>query len=599
VNRNDRFRPQGISIITFKGGGGGGGSALAIQDEGVTVDSNVTIINFIGADVQALAGSSGTVQVYIPPPTFASHFNTSDGTTTGTVSENISRSTAFISTPTSEGNPFSTGGWEGSNQSATLSSSVTFTTGGDVTGFGGNSTIAVTVYDANGSSVLETHTSSSITGDGSYGSGNITITIASYAADTTRFKARPTITVAIGTILTAAGRQGGRYNVFIRMTTDTATDGTGPYDYTQTAVFYDTNPSTPSISGGVTIGETGGSVTTKHLSGIEYYTTGSQFTVGVTGLDNLNRNTARTSNNLNVDFTNYGISDVNQSPLSGGSGNAFFSGWTSAFDNSGASYSKTTFSISSSNFRFRGTNANVRSLVRDTWGNSGYSTSSNASILIDTYGTTSTDLVENFTDENRRQDSGYNSGNTAGNWTSTNSLVAGEAAVFGGQLIVPSAATLTTGGSNADYSSYAPSTGGANPNYSAINAPVNYYRTIVDNAGGTSRAGFTMVFSGTFVSNATTDLANSNLEIFISRRASSTGGKTGPTNTDTLKIHGAVYNFATFDDGTTNGQIRESSSSGNTVNCTFGGFDCQNGFFMHIRINNSTIKISSLTVSFS
>ena len=101
------------------------------------------------------------------------------------------------------------------------------------------------------------------------------------------------------------------------------------------------------------------------------------------------------------------------------------------------------------------------------------------------------------------------------------------------------------------------------------------------------------------MSDATTDLANSDLEIFISRIASSTGGKTGPTNPDFLQIHGAVYNFATFDDGTTNGQIRESSSSGNTVNCTFGGFDCQDGFYMHIRIQNTAIKISSLTVSFA
>ena len=593
MNNNDNRRPRYISTLLFTNGGA---STITVQDEGSEISSTVQTLNFIGADVQVL-GSGSLVSIYVPPPTFASHFNTSDGTTAGTVSESISRTTARISTPTSEGNPFSTGGTEGTNQPATLSSTVTFTTGGDVTGFGGNSTMTVTVFDANGSSVIETHTTSAITGDGSYGSGNITITIASYAADTTRFKARPTVTVAIGTLLTSLGRSGGQYNVFIRQTTDSTTDGTGPYDYTQTAVFYDTNPSTPSISGTTTISETGGSVTTKHLSGIEYYTTGSQFTVAVVNLDNLNRNTAKTSANLTVDFTNYGVSDVTQSPF--GTGSSFFSGWTNAFDNTGTDYTRTTFSISSSNFRFRGTNANVRARVSDTWANSSYTTSSNASILIDTYGTTSSDLVENFTDENRRQDSGYNSGATTGNWTSTNALVAGEAAVLGGQLIVPSAATLTTGASESDFSSYSPTAGGANPNYSSINAPVNYFRTIVDDAGGTSRAGFTIVFSGTFVANATTDLLNSNLEIFISRRASSTGGKTGPTNPDTLKLHGAVYSFATFDDGTTNGQIRESSSSGNTVNCTFGGFDCQNGFYMHIRLNSATIKISSLTVSFS
>jgi len=586
------------SMLIFRGGAGGS-STITVQDEGVNISTVVDTLNFIGADVQVLGSGLSTVQIYIPPPTFASHFNTTDGTTTGTVSENISRSTAFISTPTSEGNPFSTGGTAGTNAAATLSTSVTFTTGGEVTGFGGNSTMTVNVFDADGTTVLETRTTPSITGDGSYGAGNITITISGYAADTTRFKATPTVVVAIGTILTGAGRSGGRYNVVISMSTDTATDGTGPYTYTQTAVFIDTNPTTPSIAGTTTIGETGGSVTTKHLSGIEYYTTGSQFTVATTTINNFNENTAKTSGNLTVDFTNYGITDVTQSPLSGGAGSGFFTGWTSAFNNTGVDYSRNTFAISSSNFRFRGTNASVRARVSDTWSNSSYVSSSNASILIDTYGTSSSNQTENFEDEARRQDSGFNSGATSGNWNSTTTLVAGQAAVFGGQLIVPSAATLTDGTSQADFTNFKPDAGGANPNYTALGTPASYYRTIVDNGASTSRAGFTIVFSGNFVSNATTDLANSNLEIFISRIASSTGGKTGPTNPNFLQIHGAVYNFATFDDGTTNGQIRESSSSGNTVNCTFGGFDCQDGFYMHIRIQNTAIKISSLTVSFA
>ncbi len=596
--RQNGGKPVNPAMLIFRGGTGGS-STITVQDEGVDISTVVDTLNFIGADVQVLGSGLSTVQIYIPPPIFASHFNTTDGTTTGTVSENISRSTAFISTPTSEGNPFSTGGWAGTNRSATLSTSVTFTTGGDVTGFGGNSTMTVNVYDADGTTVLETRTTPSITGDGSYGAGNITITIANYAADTTRFKARPTIIVAIGTILTAAGRSGGRYHVQISMTTDAATDGTGPYTYTQSDVFIDTNPTTPTIGGTTTIGETGGSVSTKHLSGIEYYVVGSQFTVAIGDIDNFNENTAKTSSNLTVDFTNYAITDVTQSPLSGGAGSGFFTGWTSAFDNVNVDYSRNNFSISSSNFRFRGTNASVRARVSDTWANSSYTTSSNASILIDTYGTTSSNQVENFTDEARRQDSGFNGGNSAGNWNSATTLVAGEAAVFGGQLIVPSAATLTSGASQSDYSAFKPDAGGANPNYTTIGAPSNYYRTIVDNGASTSRAGFTLVFSGSFVSNATADLASSDLEIFISRIASSTGGKTGPTNPDTLKVHGAVYNFATFDDGTTNGQIRESSSSGNTVNCTFGGFDCQDGFFMHIRINDTAIKLSSLTVSFA
>lgn len=587
--------PFSLGANVAFGGGGGGSSSLEVQDEGVSVETGVTVLNFIGADVQVLSGGSGIVQIYIPPPTFASHFNTQDGTTTAFVSESISRSTARISTPTSEGNPFSTSGWAASNRSSSLNDTATFTTGGDCTGFGGDATMTVTVYDADGTTSLESHTTTAITGNGSYGSGNITITIASYASDTTRFKARPTVTVDIDQVFLDNSRQGGRYNVEISMTVDSTTDGSGTYTYTQTSVFYDTNPNTPSVST-ATIGETSGSVSTKHLSGIEYYISGSQFTVDVTQIDNLNRNTARTSNNLTITFNNYGITNLNQSPF--GSGSSNFTGWTNAFDNTNASYQKTDAAISSSNFRYRGTGANISAQPRDTWNNGSSVSSSNTSLLIDTYGTTSTDLIERFDDENRRQDSTFNTGATSGNWNSTTSLVSGEALVQGGKLMIPSSATLSNGTTNPDFSSFSPSTGGSNPDYTSLSGASNYYRTIVDSTGS-SRAGFSIVFSGDFISNATTDLANSDLEIFISKIASSTGGNTGYNNPYFLNIHGALYNFSTFDDGVTDGQIREASSSGNTVNCTFGGFVCEDGFYMRIRINDSRIKIDTLTVSFS
>ena len=57
---------------------------------------------------------------------------------------------------------------------------------------------------------------------------------------------------------------------------------TDTYTYTQTDVFLDTNATTPSIGGAVSILETVGSVSTKYLSGIEYYILGSQFTATVT-----------------------------------------------------------------------------------------------------------------------------------------------------------------------------------------------------------------------------------------------------------------------------------------------------------------------------
>jgi hypothetical protein len=132
-----------------------------------------------------------------------------------------------------------------------------------------------------------------------------------------------------------------------------------------------------------------------------------------------------------------------------------------------------------------------------------------------------------------------------------------------------------------------------------LNAPVNYYRTFVD-AAGTNRNGMTLNFAGDFISNAATDLANSNLEVYIRRRASAGGGGAGAA-ANPLRVHGALYNFATFDDGVTvaGSYIREASSSGNTVNITFGGFSCETGIFIEVRIVNPAIKLSSVVASFT
>ena len=590
-----------IGATTVIGTSGGGGTTqMTIQDEGTNISTTCNTINFIGADVRALAGgSSNIVLVYIPPPTFASHYNTTDGTTTGTVTDGLTRFTTRISTPTSEGSPFKTNGWAGSNQATTRASTVTIAPNQDVTGFsansGGTAKLTITVFDADGTTSLETHTTGVIFQNGSYGSGNIAVTVTNYASDSLRFKAKPTVVVDIAQIFTGLGRQGGRFNIRVSMTTDNATDGTGPYTFTQTSIFLDTNPNTPSISGTVTIGETGGQVQTKHLSGIEYYILNSQFTVAVENIDNLNRNTARTSANLNLNTVGYSLPTLAHSPF--GTGSGFFSNWTNAFDNTGADYQKTNWAITGSNVRYRGATAKVNAFPRDPWASGGTVSSSNAKILVDTFGTTSTNTVENFDDENRRQTSNFNTGNTSGNWTSTNSLSAGEAMVIGGQLLCPSVATLTTGGVQTDWSTYLPNSGGANPNYTGLGAPASFYRSIVDTAG-TSRSSFTIVFTGTFVSNATNDLANQHLKIFISRIASSNGGNTGYNNTNLLEVHGATYNFATFNDGVSDGKIREASSSGNTVNCTFGGLVCEDGFFIHIQIANTTIKLSSFEVTF-
>ena len=127
--------------------------------------------------------------------------------------------------------------------------------------------------------------------------------------------------------------------------------------------------------------------------------------------------------------------------------------------------------------------------------------------------------------------------------------------------------------------------------------PVDYYRSFPDT--GASRSSFEIVFTGTFASgDALSDLTGGNLELTFYKINGL--GNTGapPGNTTPLFAHGAGYNFATFDDGVTDGQIREGSSAGNTINCTFGGFNMQDGIFCHVSILNSGTQIDSMSVTF-
>ena len=337
--------------------------------------------------------------------------------------------------------------------------------------------------------------------------------------------------------------------------------------------------------GAVTIAQN--SPTTKHISGLEYYTTGSTFTVAATNINNLNANTARTTQNLRLSASEYAIGNLNQSPF--GTGSANFSGYTNANNNTGTSYSNNAFTINTSNQRYAGTAANASAFARDTWANGGTTNSANATILVDTVSGSSSNTLETFNDEAFRKEANYTSA-----WTSTADLTAGEAMVFKGQLISPDQAALNSGGTNANWTSYAPNAG-AQPNYTGLTVPVSFYRQLLDSDG--DLASFTLTFSGTFISNATTDLANSNLEIYVRRIAGN--GSTG-TGANPLRLHGNNYNFASFDDGATVGgsYIRESSSSGNSVNGTFGGFAATQGIYIEIKIINAGIKITSMEITF-
>jgi hypothetical protein len=301
-----------------------------------------------------------------------------------------------------------------------------------------------------------------------------------------------------------------------------------------------------------------------------------------------------------VDNSTFGFTQFFQSPLPSQTGNANFTGWTNAYNNTGVSYSNTGVSINRSNFRFAGTNARINIATQLVWSNAERSTASaNSSILVDTFGNTSTALSEDFNDETYRTDATF----VNASWTSSSDLVSGDAMVYFGQLICPTSATLSSGGTNTDWTPFSPNSGGQ-PNYTGYATASNYYRRVPESSG-LSKSSFTIVFDGgsSFVgANALADLISSNLEIFIRRISSSDPSANTGASAPPLRLHTAnQYNFATFDDGNTvaGSYIRTGSSTGNTIEGTFGSFDCQDGLLLHIRLNNTQIKLSGFDVVFN
>lgn len=516
-----------------------------------------------------------------PPPSYRSHWNTADGNNgSQTVSTSVSPTTvARIPTPNGgEGNPFKVGGRDGTNATVTTDKTLSFTTSQATSGFGGDSTMVVEIYDVD--TLIDSFTTSAITQNNTFISPStaITVEITQYGIDDAlKFKAKANVIIDVTTLLP----NGGFFHAEITHITDSVSDGGTSYSFNQSEIFLDTNPSTPSI-GALSFLE---SVPVfKYLSGIKYYDTGSSWRVILSSINDLNANSIRTSSNITISNSGYNLSNLNHSPF--GSGSANFSNWTNADNNTNVTYDKNDWAITYTNKRYILTNASVSALARDPWNNSPTLTDSGHFVLIDTYGTTTNDLSEFFDDESRRQDSTFNNGATTGNWDSTVSLSNGQALVQNGKLMIPTSASYT------DWSVFKPL---GNPDYTGLSNSADYYRTFVE-SGGLNQPNFIMIFSGEFVSNATTDLSNGLIEVYL-RRINSPNGDFGIT-ANPLQLHGSEYNQPFFDDGVTNGNVRLGASSGNTVQGTFGGFACRDGVYLHIRINDTRIKLDSVSITF-
>ena len=377
---------------------GGGGGSITIQDEGVNVDTNVTIINFKGADVIAKPGT-GRVDVYIPTPSYASHFNTTDGSTNGTVNP-ITTTNRNVSGPTVEGTPFKIGGWvAGSSHACINNGTLNFLTTGAI-GIINNvsTTFNVRVLDADGVTVLAQNTETLI-GNNVNNANNITITVTGFVVDTDQFRAN----LAISINLTAILPNGGRFSV--AMSHIDGTDGT--FTFTQNDVFYDTNSIAMAMTN-PTIAETFGNVLTRRISGVEYYTTGSQFTVNVADIDNTNKD-SYPAVIMDLTSTTYGMSALAVAPAS-------LTAWTNAHDNINASYQRTDWSVSALQYCFIG-NGFVSGNTKD-WANGANQTNPTSPICVNTYTDNATAIYEDFRLESRRLRS-----DLATSWDSAASLL--------------------------------------------------------------------------------------------------------------------------------------------------------------------------------
>jgi len=602
----------------------------------------VSTPNYGGTAMGVLAGaptSSNTVTVWIPAPpqaVYASHFNTTDGNTNGITNRTLSTSIVRISTPTSEGAPFETGGWAGTNQAATTTTTPIFQTSGLVTGFSGtasgDSRIIVDVYKANGTATFSTYTTSVLYQNGAHtDSAGISVTIGSYAVDdsgfpsiyTTKYKATVSVSVNMATIFTANGLDGGRYHVRVRHITDTLTDGGNTYTYTSSDVFYDTNPNTPSIDGSTTIIEstTPGNIVTKHISGVEYYTTGSQFELTADGVNNLNKNTQGYSNGVTKNFTitapNYNLPTTHLQAWSPSVGT--FIGWLNNYNNTGVTYSYTSWAISSSStYRYRGAGAIATSQDFDPWGNGVVSNSSAHSVLIDQVPDGSTRLGDSFNGENERlkREASYTT------WDSTLPLGTGlsnqtgagpfcDACIVGGYLVRPDKYWLSAGLSilQPNLTTYKPDKGGLNPDYSGVayGTTATYHRRFYT-ASALNIPSFVITFSGQWPSgypNANSALVASQLKVYIRRIASSTGDFGYSANP--LALHGALYNSGApgtpFNDGasgvdTLGSLIRTGvGANNNIINGTFGGKSATTGFWIEVQLVNPDIKLDYINVT--
>ncbi|RLC87099.1 MAG: hypothetical protein DRJ03_06970 [Chloroflexi bacterium] len=574
--------PTDIWITGFRyigATGGSGGGAISVEYNGTPLTANATVLNFInGLDpdghegvLAALPGApAGQVNLYIHPPEFASHFDTTDGSASALVNDH-STAPRYLSAP----GTFDITGWAAGTQYPGFhnTTSVVRSTANEFSILNNTSTtLTVTVTSAD-TTVLATRVLT-LVGNNSDTLNNITIDITNWATDSFKFKADCQVTIGIDSLIP----QGGKYSVTIEHN-----DGTdGIFTYAQNDMFYDPNSTAATIAD-PSIAEN--TPVLFYLSGIRYYDTGSSFDIGITDIDNINTE-SYPQPFINFDPSEYGIPAFN---LNGGD----LTSWTSAWNDINSTYSG-THTITAANYRFIGTDANISGRWVD-WVNGGWQVSPNASICIDTWNTQSTALAEYFTDEAQRRTSfdlagAYNAGAA---WDSTQDMGAYDDNTG---LLIQSGLIRTR---HTDWNSYAPGMA-ANPDYTGFAGQGTYYRRITD-VSAQQRTSCRLTLQGS--ANLVNEIIADNIEvyIYIPNRFYIRGKVSGA----------ATYNFSTFNTNIVNGSVysdvlsepmrTSANNAAGTIDVSFGSYGLQLGgqdfFDVELKWANTSITITSVVVS--
>jgi hypothetical protein len=310
----------------------------------------------------------------------------------------------------------------------------------------------------------------------------------------------------------------------------------GSENYTYSSFFVDTtsqtiSPTAPTFSENTAV--------TRYLSGVPYYNTGSVFDISLThNVTIFDR--GYVTNPLTINLSQFNAS--NQTPSLATLGLTTPLGITDTI----GTYTPTV-SVGSGNFRDM--DARGTATFRDVFGSATSSDSAAGVFRIDTYGTTSTNTIEYFDDENKRFLGDENFNNTSITWTdsnwnsSTNITTISGLVVYNGTLKYPTV----------NHSSgFLP----AGPDYSSQSGDFNYYRVFVASGAFTNGS---ITFGGW--SNALSVIQGSNVEVYL-RYPNCTDYGNGNTN---------VWQDLSVDQTTYGGNgCLGAGSSGSSVAFSFG-----------------------------